>query len=625
MADQSALWDICEKENDPALFSEAVHRHYDAGDKELARRQLRMDSSAEPDGIRKARMQHYVAMDALWHLPRKTSMLTWVLRFSAPVAVLIASAAILFALNQRNKRADLVVYNGYGTAVEVEVAGVVLELEPHGNGLLEDVSTAVALPVSARLPGGEPFETLDIETAGHDGQTLIYNVNGRGVLLVEWVRYGAGEAPNPYVLPPESVQYHDHIHYPFEEPPPARKLADGEVVDKSTVSGVQMHLDRLAWMAAKQGKPEYGVAVALAELEMDRDSLDALAALKLVAAWFYDDEDVRVLAGEVRGLGDEDHEAYQDLLWDRDLEGLRTEYAARLKADPSPENGYLLGRLLEREEAIAHFQSDSIHAKAGLATVHAGAGRFAEALPLYEQVLEGLPSEVPLHGPSALVCARQADPDRVESIVDLLEKADPDYGAAWRAKLAVEGDPSTFESMRKSIADRVHPWQREASMELAMAAGKLIRVRTLLGDLRQAGDHSGDRYAILAELGISGDRERLRRELETNGATLASRPDSVMITLAAAKLAKPANASHIRESVPPMTRGWIPELFDVDVGDADAVRKTVKGHPPEVQAQGWLAASILIEAAGGADTDAWKIYRDEAKKIALPGTLPFWE
>ena len=164
---------------------------------------------------------------------------------------------------------DLYVYNGFDRPVRVEVADQQRIVPAWGMELVEDLRGRVTW-LSAKFEGDPgPLEEFEVDLSGHARETVIYNVAGRGVLGIDSVTYGDGDAPvKGDLLDAGPVLFEERVDYPFEEPPDSISTYSDDPVIRSVLypAGAGAAAIEVVSTLLDLGRAEQALTVARAEL-----------------------------------------------------------------------------------------------------------------------------------------------------------------------------------------------------------------------------------------------------------------------------------------------------------------------------------------------------------------------
>jgi Arc/MetJ family transcription regulator len=577
-----------------------------------------------------------------WYFLGRTPMVPSLRRIRGIVsrAAFLAMAVGAWMLFHHYTHLDVHALNGFDVPVVVSVGDRSATLAPRQHHTFEGVP-AGETTFSARLPdAAEPLERHIDELPAFASETVVYNVHGRAVLSLDFVRYGAGQPPEGRLLPADPVLHLPSVDYLFTTPPEQKQVREDSFVQNTTLQAIDTgaSASQVASYLIAGGRTPQALAVGRAELSLHPD--DASLAWVMARVGLEGDPDAgRALLRDCLERAPESldlHRFYQELWPPGEREALIAEYRARLEAAPdSPREHYLVGRLLEARDAIAEYRrsleldpefAPSLRAwayEAALAGDWATAERlnasYAAASP--ERALEVL--ELRLVG--ARVGRRAAA--AVEALLREVEPEAPLVSASWRSRFRVETSPSVLEAAESELDSIL----REAGVPDPDRLEARLLLRLIAGDL------AGARGAIAEGAGTLPSRLVLAM---SQGATPEERA-AVRPLLAAATPALLWGGSQLLALALAEEEGWEDQAArfeaslarDVDAflaaalrelpREAEPVQKALARLPPQHRAAASFALAWRVRrSAQGDPAGLARGLEAAARRLSLPGELP---
>lgn len=708
--DVSALEELSRDAGDAQLFPPEVHRLWESGKGRKARKALLRAAKSERDSQRARRQKMHAGNFRLWLEPlRKAPPMTtlngvgtrlygkyqaegdgsyivtlwftvlflpiWPLssylvskaqsggwhffaRSPRPPAaqmmqrLVIAAAAALAGLSaltvyNAETHTDVLVYNGYDQPVDVKVGETTQRLAPNQNWTFADV---VAEPTSlaAGFADADAFESFDVDLTPHSSHLVIYNVGGRGLLSLDYVRYGKGQPKEGDWLEGGPVIFHkkSKIDYVFREPPREKKVSDGSYIENSVLSAVDQGEDpfELATALLGYGRVDQARLLGLAVLRSHPEN--ANLALLVARGAMGDSEEQKSLFRDLIARAPDEvdlHRYYQGLWSPDDNQEVLEEYRAKLAADSdSAVNQYLLGRLLDDDTAEEHYRTairldpsfDDPYRALGYRS--AQRGDYADAASFYEtfagfgtdQVLEALDSRARLHratgrpaaGLDALLAEASAASDR------------PFHIETQRLHLRLESDRSRLDTsidemeqlaLAEFESEPGSPGLAANRAELAITAGDLDRARAEVATYAETGDRAywAEFRLALSDGATPDDHQRLTAD---GPEWMDSLTESQM--LAALRLLGPDERKSRTEALlDPGIADLARRLEDAD-GLRDVRRFIAAVDLLELseRCDAYLAAAVALrDRTDAASKRARAEYLRRARGLSVPGELPF--
>lgn len=133
-----------------------------------------------------------------WHFIAKSPLASAAATMRKAVIGGLAAIVALAALGVywAGTHASIISYNGFDQPVEVQVGETTQTVPARGYLEFDHITAEENTSFNARYPGqDEPFESFEIDLTGHAHDVIVYNVAGRALLSVNYIRYGPGEPP----------------------------------------------------------------------------------------------------------------------------------------------------------------------------------------------------------------------------------------------------------------------------------------------------------------------------------------------------------------------------------------------------------------------------------------------
>ena len=490
-------------------------------------------------------------------------------------------------------------------------------------------------------------ETFTVERLGPiDAMTedrfFVYNVSGARVYRRAVVGYAKNESDQTYEEEYIALQRffeQRNVDYPFADPPK-------EVEASSTSSKIhkvafkparEIDLSNYALYRLGQGKnDEARKAIDHAVALTPCDTRTRRLQLAIDGAAATPDAAVAVAREWMKSCEADDLEAqraYQDLFITRGLtEQMRTEYAAKVAADPASAKAHYLNGRVQRDSAAALAEYNEairrdpklLWPRVAVAHAYAMDGRYTEAMEQYTQTL-GMPGrdpEVIMYYAFAAVAGGATE--EAIATVDVLRHEPADAEAAMEARhlLALAaGDWATAAQLQETLAKNEPP-------EVAW----LRRVRMLR--------MQGDEQAIVAELAKAPDaavalQVKIERAIEKNdlamlpGLLAQGRKEldpSLMATLQLyasgvySFAGQPGPAAHLLDEAAKDQQWPMRLLVDGATGRASEADVLAEARTGSFMQHGWFVAALRAgDKARAAE------YLTRAQKAAADLEFPYLE
>lgn len=688
------LWRLSEHHQDPLLFPLEVHEPYEAGERLTARERLASLTRKEKDEKRRARQQealddpylwlqpvpgppplgtingiglmlygrhkptpsgHYVAThwatlvfvpilplgayvvsDAEgggWYFFGRAPLPPGARNYRLGLAGLAAAAMLAFVGNAvwASRHVDVVAYNGHDRPLVVHVGDDVHTIGAHAAWTFEGVPAGPT--AFAALVDGRTIDAFEADLAGRSRETVVYDVNGRGALTLDWVRYGDGDPPDGRLLPPDRLQFLPAVDHVFTEAPYSKELMAGAYVDVSVLGGaddVAPFADIVHAFYREHGV-DAAIEVLLADLEVRPDNPEAVDV-----AWqlfMYDDIKER-LAQAWRERQPESVHAHR--LWQEahlGEEGVREAYHALLEQHPdSPMHLYLYSRLLQEgapEAAALLERAIAIDPAYALAWTSLGfqlacAGRLPEAADAYARYAEldeaGAQQVLTERLRVARLLGQPTDP----LLDDFEAKTEAPWVRTMKLHLDVWDHPERLDADLAALPvdvtdlppDAAVLQRAAAELGLCVAAGDAdcakTRIEALVGT-------SGDGAAAMAAIWLSAGRDGVARPLPPHDHLHDADPRLPLVAAYMVAYGLPGSSGW-RERAETARHEAVRGLLDpaFDTNDVEKVHAALATTYPRERAVGYAVAALRARGPAAAEL------RKEARRYALPGEIPAW-
>ena len=572
--------------------------------------------------------------------------------------VLLVAGAITWGAYRAGTRVEVWAYNGFGQPLEVTVGGETRTLLEGAHAEFGGLPAGPLEFAAAAGPGVE-LERFTRDLSEHGGDTVVYNVAGRGFLRFEYVRYGPGEPPEGFTLGADPVEVlEEDVSYPFEEPPLQREVREGSFVQNTVLAALpSTPLERVLTLASA-GERGRALAVAEAELTLAPDSPQL--ALVTASAVLGDDPDAGCALFErcIERVPDsvDLHRYYQEFWpWGERAE-LIGRYQELLARNPdSALHHYLVGRILDDdpEGARAHFEA-ALELDPGFEDAHRALGVDAAWRGEYAAAAEHL-ARFAAFGPERRAEVLQ---ERVRlawitggarAALELLdedgaEPADPLAAARLAALLQVAADP---EALPEALAEfdaaagrqgvePGSPHRRYVRGVLALAAGRLQNARNVRDALAGESHLGAMAPALALQLALSDgaveeDRERAAELIGAEPSGLPGLiggfdPREQLLALALSRVHGAPEAGPLELALGRGELAEIASLLDDPAAAADLERvdALLTRRPLVLHGAVHHALQWLLQGEEGATAAAARAeHRARARRLSLPGELPY--
>ncbi len=604
------------------------------------------------------------APDGGWFFLAKAPLppLARTVRLLFGTALLVGLAAVGGGYWFAGQRASVVVYNGYDVPVSVRLGPEGGQVPPGVARLFDGVPTDVVGFEASASAAGVAFaerREVDLTQAGY-AKHVIYNVGGRGTLVLNHIVWGDDQPRPSRVLGSEPVLVIDEVDYVFEEPPETQSVVEGSSKHASILGAIDdVGLTDILSFHLREERLADALRIALAELEMyPGNPVAVTATMSLLAS---DPERGRATLTallEKHPVEVELHRAYQHLSSIGNKAAVVEEYRKLLVANPtSASHHYLLGRLVDEQssEPVELYRraieldpnfSYSHWALAWrawmkhdhrLASEHYA--RFAEISPA------NAAKALELRLRAARIVGFAGDSPEVTSILESVQAASGQE-PRWEKNLIELGQrrAQTFTDYFRlerepgalaEVAARRGPeiearqgkiWARLDHVDLAEVSGNHAEIRRLMAtfgpDEIAPTEVAYRRLNLALSRGATAADEEAAMKLY--GESLLELTPLALIVAAAA----PAAPHQTRDAVvAELTRRGIDTDFltaaPEQLVDRRWLEKELDGLPFDMRGAGYFAAyqrlahakSTTLRAGAGA-------YRELARRHALPGELP---
>lgn len=560
------------------------------------------------------------------------------------IAAFVALAGLgAMAVYDSGTHADVLVYNGFEQPVDVTLAEETRRVGAKQHATFADL-VAEPTQMSAAFADSAAFESLDVDLSSHARDTVIYNVGGRGLLSMDYVRYGKGEPKEGRWLEGGPVIFlKEDIDYPFGQPPESKEIREGGYVENSVLSAADRDFDELNLISIllSHGNAEQARQFGLAILREHPENADI--ALVIARAAMDDPEEQRQL---FRGLLERApdavdlHRFYQDLWPDDDNQVVVDEYRALLDGHPeSAMHHYLVGRL-DPESAVERYREamrlDPSFDKPHLALGYhvAGLGRLDEAKEHYEnyaafgtqQALEVADTRF------RLARATKGSPASLEALLAESPTSEDSFRFdRQRLHLRLSADPSRLDQSIQELEalsqedfglEPGAPELAGARADLAITAGDLDRARTELATAATVGDLA-PWVAFRLALSDGATDQDVERLTSSGNEWL----DALTLSQRLAGLGF-VDAETRARSLDDVRATPLAALADL-LAEPDALRDVKKVEsvigslPVDERCAAYLAAAQALSLADdAASRRARRDYLERARAFSVPGELP---
>jgi tetratricopeptide (TPR) repeat protein len=589
-----------------------------------------------------------------WHFMARTPFppfarrMRWVT--GAGIAALIGS--LLLADYQSSTRVDLLVYNGFDRSVVARVGEDQQTVRLRQHAVFENLPLARTSLSASWDSETEPFESVDVDLAGHARETVVYNIADRAVLAVDYVLYGEGTASEGHWLGKGPVFFlEEAIDYRFEAPPDSKDVREGYRIENSVLHAIDDGRDPVEVVVGLVGFGQRQQALAVARAELMAHPDNANLAWSAAVGVLGDDFEAQLeLVRQCLERAPEEvdlHRVYQEL-WPKDeRDPLREEYASLLAANPaSPMYHYLVGRIADRDsdEDLRHYRAaleiDPDYGPVYRALGYRAATRkeWSEAVSQYDRFASfGAEEALEVVGERIRLRRRLGhDPGEIRRI--LAETSDTGQGISYTsflaAHLAVEQDPGALaEEGARVLRDiessllpgATSPIVHNVRADLAVTAGELESARAELSQL--ASENRDPAVALRLALSVGATREDIELLLDITDwhATLDPPRQLLGLELLGA-IEREMAIQAMRGSVPGSELASIARLLGnpVDLLQAERLATQLSEQPLVIRTVAYFAAArTLASESRAAAARARRSYMYEARSLALPGELPY--
>ncbi len=177
------------------------------------------------------------AEEGSWYFHGRTPHPPWVRiptrLWAAAVALLLGFAA--FQAFDGAMNADVVMYNGFASPVEVRTGDQTWAIDPGDH--VEVRLPAETTVMTAGFVDEPPFETVTLGLSEATWRDTVYNVGGRRILVLEHWSWGP-EEPDEDELLYGSVNVVDPVEYVFEAPPEQRSVQEGDTLFSTALAAI---------------------------------------------------------------------------------------------------------------------------------------------------------------------------------------------------------------------------------------------------------------------------------------------------------------------------------------------------------------------------------------------------